>query len=92
MTDDDSSTAVTTDSDWWVDCDDDEERRERWLDVPSDPDLEDDLGYRLLDIDVVETSNPSKKLMILPRDEELIKHDAFIVTDPAGSCDLIDRV
>lgn len=92
MSDDDGSTTVTTEKDWWADCDGDDEVRERWLDAPSDPDLAEDLGYELLDIDVVETSNPTKKLMILPRDEDLIKDDAFIVTEPNGYCDLLENV
>ena len=52
--------------------------RREWEGVPSDPDLHDDLGYELLDLEVYETDED--RLIFLPKDEDMIREAAFIVT------------
>ena len=52
--------------------------RREWEEVPSDPDLHNDLGYELLDLEVYETNED--RLIFLPKDEEMIREAAFIVT------------
>lgn len=56
--------------------------RTAWELAPDDPDLETDLGYDLLDLDVVQAMSPDRKLMVLPRDEAFIEDDAYLVVDP----------
>jgi len=52
--------------------------RREWEEVPSDPDLHNDLGYELLDLEVYETNED--RLIFLPKDEDMIREAAFIVT------------
>jgi len=52
--------------------------RREWEGVPSDPDLHDDLGYELLDLEVYETDDG--RLIVLPKDEDMIREAAFIIT------------
>jgi len=52
--------------------------RREWEEVPSDPDLHDDLGYELLDLEVYETGEG--RLLILPKDEDMVREAAFIIT------------
>lgn len=59
-----------------------------WEAVPSDPDPASDLGYRMLEWDVVQTSNDAEQLIFLPSDDELLRDDAFIVADPDDVCDV----
>lgn len=59
-----------------------------WDAVPTDPDPEQDLGYRMLDWDVVRASNGSEQLIFLPKDDDMLRDDAFIVVDPGTVCDV----
>jgi hypothetical protein len=52
--------------------------RREWEEVPSDPDLHNDLGYELLDLEVYETNED--RLIFLPKDEDMVREAAFIVT------------
>jgi hypothetical protein len=52
--------------------------RQEWERVPSDPDLHDDLGYELLDLEIHKTNED--RLIFLPKDEDMIREAAFIVT------------
>ena len=52
--------------------------RQEWEEVPSDPDLHNDLGYELLDLEVYETDED--RLIFLPKDEDMIREAAFIIT------------
>lgn len=57
--------------------------RVEWAQQDADPDLADDLDYRLDDWEVVDArSAGNEQLMFLPDDEELIKEEAFIVAEP----------
>lgn len=51
--------------------------RDEWERLPSDPDLREDLGYELLDLEAHETQDGH--LLFLPRDEDMIREEAFIV-------------
>ena len=59
--------------------------------LEADPDLDADLGYEMIELDVVRTNNGSGDVLLLPADEELLKEDAFIVSDESAVCDLTDR-
>jgi hypothetical protein len=52
--------------------------RREWEEVPSDPDLHGDLGYELIDLEIYETDED--RLIVLPKDEDMIREAAFIVT------------
>ncbi len=65
----------------------------RWARLPSDPDLESDLGYELDEWDVIRAKkNGSGRLMFLPKDEEMLRDDAFILADSGDVCNVEDRV
>lgn len=51
--------------------------REDWERLPSDPDLREDLGYELLDLEAHETRDG--QVLFLPQDEDMIREEAFIV-------------
>ncbi|MCU4719603.1 hypothetical protein [Halapricum hydrolyticum] len=74
------------------DIDSDEQRSEPvdWESVSPDPDLKDDLGYELGDIDVIETNNGSGQILLLPPDEESIRDKSFMVAQKSLLVDLID--
>lgn len=61
-----------------------------WESVSPDPDLEDDLGYELGDMDVIETNNGSGQVLLLPPDEESIRDESFIVAQESSFVDLLD--
>lgn len=54
--------------------------RHDWERLPGDPDLRTDLEYAPLDLEVFEME-VSDRLMILPRDEDMVREDAFIIAD-----------
>lgn len=62
-----------------------------WDAVPTHPDPEQDLGYRMLDWDVVRASNGSDRLIFLPKDDDMLRDDAFIIVDPDMVCDVDAR-
>lgn len=64
---------------------------QQWENVDDDPDLAADLGYELVPLDVLVTSNNDKKLMMLPRCDEMIRDDAYITADFELGCDPLDR-
>jgi hypothetical protein len=64
---------------------------EDWEAVPTHPDPERDLGYEMLDWDVVRASNGSDRLIFLPQDDDMLKDDAFIIVDPELVCDVDAR-
>ncbi|WP_237560633.1 hypothetical protein [Halostella litorea] len=53
-----------------------------------DPDLADDLGYETIELDVVHPDNGSGDVIVLPADEDLLKEDAFMVSDADSVCDV----
>lgn len=70
---------------------DEDEIERRWDAAPEDPDLNEDLGYELEPLDVLVTSNSDKKLMMLPRCDEMIREDAYIIADFDLGCDPVER-
>lgn len=50
-----------------------------WEELPVDPDLREDLDYDLLDLEAYEIEDG--QLLFLPRDEEMIRNEAFIIVD-----------
>jgi hypothetical protein len=64
---------------------------EDWEQLPRDPDLSEDLGYDLLDLDVLQ-SGGSKKYMILPHEEALVRDEMFIVAEEPAVQEVIDWV
>lgn len=61
--------------------------RRDWEQLPENPDPRTDLGYDPLDLEVFETE-VDEKLMILPRDEEMVGEDAFVVATADSLADL----
>jgi len=62
--------------------------RGAWHGVPSDP-HPNDLGYDLIDLDVVRTTtNGRAQVLVLPADENLLREDAFLVADDEAVYDL----
>lgn len=51
--------------------------REEWEELPSNPDLNEDLGYELFDLEAHETDE--NEVLIIPTDEDMLRDDAFIV-------------
>jgi hypothetical protein len=70
------------------DPDDDRTSREVWEQLPPDPDAESHLGYDLAEWEVVETTDGSDMLILLPADAEMVRDDAFIVADRDAVVDL----
>lgn len=68
-----------------------DELEERWEEVDSDPDLSADLEYDLEQLDVLVTSNSDKKVMVLPRAEEWVEEDAYLIADFELACDPVER-
>ena len=60
--------------------------RSDWEQLPGDPDLRADLEYAPLDLEVFEME-VSDQLMILPRDEDMVREDAFIIADESALLD-----
>lgn len=64
-----------------------------WRKVPDDPDPTTDLGYDIIDLDVVPTSVEGREqLLVLPTDEDLLREDAFMVIDKSDICNLNEKV
>ena len=64
-----------------------------WHEVDDDPNPTTDLGYDLIDLDVVPTSVEGREqLLILPTDEDLLREDAFMVVDESAACDLNENI
>lgn len=64
-----------------------------WRKVSDDPDPVTDLGYDIIDLDVVSTSVEGREqLLVLPTDEDLLREDAFMVIDDSDICDLNENI
>ncbi len=60
-----------------------------WWDVSQYPDPADDLGYEVIDLDVIRTTtNDERRVLVLPADEDLLREDAFLGADEDCVCDL----
>lgn len=60
-----------------------------WEDVTQDPDPTEDLGYDLIDLDVIHTDNAGRpRVLLLPADEDMLREDAFLVAAEDDVCDL----
>lgn len=65
---------------------------DRWEGVASDPDLEQDLGYRLADWERVSArAADGERFLFLPTDEELLREEAFVVAGADDVCDVVDH-
>lgn len=62
--------------------------REEWEELSSDPDMEDDLGYRFAEWEEYSTVDGSETLMYLPGDESLLRDDAYVVAPEEAVKDL----
>lgn len=63
---------------------------DEWAALPADPDLERDLGYELLDLEVIEVPI-SKEMVFLPSEEDMLKDEAFIIAPQRLICDAIEH-
>lgn len=62
---------------------------EDWRDVPDNPHLQKDLGYDLLQLDVIETE---EGYVFLPREEDMLRAEEFIIAEPDSVYDYVDMV
>lgn len=63
-----------------------------WEDVERDPDLEEDLEYRMDDWEEVSAAaDGERQFLFLPTNDELFREEAFIVADPTAVCDVVDH-
>lgn len=66
--------------------------RTEWTRLPANPDVERDLGYQLVDWNVVGTGpDGDGQYVFLPKNDELLRDDAFIVADEQSVCDVTNR-
>lgn len=61
-----------------------------WDRVPDNPDLKDDLGYEISDLEVIKTDEGPGHLLFLPWDRDMIEEEAYIVTDSGAVVELLD--
>ncbi|MDG5776858.1 hypothetical protein VB773_22175 [Haloarculaceae archaeon H-GB2-1] len=66
-------------------------RRNEWKDLPTHPDLKRNLGYELIDLEVIRPENDSNFLVFLPQDEELLRDDAFLLADEDIVCNVANN-
>jgi len=64
------------------------DRRSDWGDLPSDPSPNCDLGYRLLELDLIECGGD--RFVMLPTEEEMTHSDAFLLVGADDVCGLSD--
>lgn len=62
--------------------------RQKWEQLPSDPDLREDFGYAFGEWEEFATLDESEMLMFLPSDEEVLHKDAFVVVAEDSMVDL----
>lgn len=64
-----------------------------WQDVSDDPDPVEDLGYDLLELDLLSTLVEGKsQVIIMPTDEEHLLDDSFIIVDEDVVCELATMI
>jgi len=66
-------------------------RAEEWEQLPCDPDLERNLGYEMIDLEVHQPEDNSDVLIFLPRDEDLLRDDAFVLADETAVCNVVQH-
>ena len=66
--------------------------RTEWAQVSDDPDLQDDLGYEMIDLEIIQANNKAKQYMFLPQDEEMLTEEAFIVAEPDSVVDINSHI
>jgi hypothetical protein len=66
--------------------------RTEWAQVADDPDLQDDLGYEMIDLEIIQANNKAEQYMFLPQDEEMLTEEAFIVAEPDSVVDINSHI
>ena len=66
--------------------------RTEWAQVADDPDLQDDLGYEMVDLEIIQANNKAEQYMFLPQDEEMLTEEAFIVAEPDSVVDINSHI
>lgn len=62
-----------------------------WEELPSDPDIEEDLGYVPVEFEVIRTEKTGETTyLFLPNDEDLLMDEAYIVADEDAVCSVGD--
>ena len=60
-----------------------------WESLSADPDPKADLGYVGTDWDVIRTTQKEQShLLFLPKDEQLLKQEAFVIADESSVVDI----
>lgn len=55
--------------------------RQDWESLPPNPDLHDDLGYEVFDLESYETDE--EHVLLIPADEDMLRDEAFMVVAAA---------
>lgn len=66
--------------------------RTEWAQVSDDPNLEEDLGYEMIDLEIIQANNKAEQYMFLPQDEEMLTEEAFIVAEPDSVVDINSHI
>ena len=66
--------------------------RTEWAQVADDPDLQDDLGYEMIDLEIIQANNKAEQYMFLPQDEEMLTEEAFVVAEPDSVVDINSHI
>jgi hypothetical protein len=62
-----------------------------WEELPSDPDLSDDLGYVPVEFEVIRTTKTGDPTyLFLPNDDDLLMDEAYIVAEEDATCSVAD--
>ena len=60
-----------------------------WESLSADPDPKADLGYVGTEWDVIRTTQKERShLLFLPKDEQLLKQEAFVIADESAVVDI----
>lgn len=51
--------------------------RRDWERLPANPDMAEDLGYELFDLEAYETDDGN--VLVIPQDKDMLRDDAFLV-------------
>lgn len=57
--------------------------------MAADPDPQEDLEYRMIDLDLYSVED-SDSVVLLPNEADMLRENAFLVTDERHVCDLAD--
>ncbi len=64
-----------------------------WRDMPLHPDLEDDLSYELLELEVIQSTCGSRECcIVMPDEKDMLRDATFMVVEPSLVTDPIEMI